>query len=59
MYYVVYTVYIVLISLLCPVILNPFVLFIWDFVQVLLSCISSRLLSLVSMTFVVFKLSLF
>ena len=59
MYYIVYTVYIVVVSLLCPVILDPFVLFICNFVQVLLSCISSRLLSLVLLSCVVFKLLLF
>ena len=59
MYYIVYTVYIVVVSLLCPVILDLFVLFIWNFVQVLLSCISSRLSSLVSLSCVVFKLLLF
>ena len=59
MHYIVYTVYIVVLSLLCPVIPDPFVLFIWNFLQTLLSCITSRLSSLVSVTFVVFKLSLF
>ena len=56
MYYIVYIVYIVAVVLLCPVSRDPFVLLIWNFVQVWLFCISSSLLCLVSMTFVVFKL---
>ena len=56
-YYIVYIVYIVAVALLCPVSLDPFALLIWNFIQVWSFCISSSLLCLVSMTFVVFKLS--
>ena len=58
-YYIVYIVYIVVVTILCPVTLDPFVVFIWNFAQAWPSCISSRLPSLVSMTFIVCELSLF